>query len=676
MSSIEEQIEDIAKKQLDDIHVKYFTKTEEINSEIDNALKKSPSKSGGSGNNYPDIKLFLQIKTGRKIPVMIEVKGTKGALIKQNEDGDIENYKKDGSVNYANIQKYAVNGAIHYAKAILDYTESYSEVIAIGINGYKEATQTIQTEFGVYYLSKDNFSYPKEIAKYTDLTFLAGNNLDNLIEKIDNLGLSEEEQEKKTKEFENQIEIKLKALNQKMHDDLKISVGSRVQLVAGLIMAALGVPGKVSPLQIADLKGDTGQKSNDGKTVVDKIADFLSEKKIPDEKKDLIVSDLSKVFIYSDLYKPINGESKIKTIYTVIKNDIMPIFTSAKHLDFTGRLFNVLNEWVDIPDGERNDVVLTPRYVCELMAKLCKVNQDSYVWDYAAGSAGFLISAMKQMIKDAEDNIKSPKELQEKVACIKYHQLLGIEKRADIYMLAVLNMILMGDGSTNILHKDSLTEFDGNYEQGEDLGKPFPATVFLLNPPYSAAGKGFIFVKKALSKMSCGRAAILIQENAGSGNGLPYTKEILENNTLVASIHMSDIFCGKAGVQTAIYVFDVGIKHNKDNIVKFIDFSNDGYSRQNRKKSSANVNLKNTDHALERYEEVVDIVLNRKRKTHYLDDCVIEDTINLEGKDWTYKQHQKIDTIPTEDDFRKTVADYLSWKISDLMKGNGTVNFL
>lgn len=123
-----------------------------------------------------------------------------------------------------------------------------------------------------------------------------------------------------------------------------------------------------------------------------------------------------------------NGESKIKTIYTVIKNDIMPIFTSAKHLDFTGRLFNVLNEWVDIPDGERNDVVLTPRYVCELMAKLCKVNKDSFVWDYATGSAGFLISSMKQMIKDAEENIKSPKELDKKIADIKYHQLLGVEK--------------------------------------------------------------------------------------------------------------------------------------------------------------------------------------------------------------------------------------------------------
>lgn len=676
MKSIEEQIEDIAKKQLDAINVRYFTKTEAINSEIDEALRKAPSKNGGDGCNYPDIKLFLQTPNGRKIPVMIEVKGTKGDLIKVNEQEEIDNSKKDGTINYANIKKYAVNGAVHYANAIIDYTESYSEVIAIGMNGYKDATKETITELGVYYISRDNFLLPKEICQYSDLSFLKSNNLNKLIEKIDSLNLSEEEKEKKTKDFENQIEVKLKALNQKMHDELKISVGSRVQLVAGLIMAALGVENKVSPLQIIDLKGDLGANSNDGKIVINKISDFLSEKNIPQEKRDLIITDLSKVFIYSQIYKPTNGESAIKTVYKIIKEDIIPIFTSAKHLDFTGKLFNVLNEWVDIPDGERNDVVLTPRYVCELMAKLCKVNKDSFVWDYATGSAGFLISSMKQMIKDAEDNITSPKELDKKIADIKYHQLLGVEKRADIYMLAVLNMIMMGDGSANIIHKDSLTEFEGNYEQGNDKGKPFPANVFLLNPPYSASGKGFIFVKKALSKMKNGRAAILIQENAGSGNGLPYTKDILTNNTLVASIHMSDIFCGKAGVQTAIYVFDVGIPHNKDNIVKFIDFSNDGYTRQNRKKSGADVNLRNTNNATERYEEIVDIVLNRKKKTHYFDDCIIEDTINLEGKDWTYKQHQKFDTIPTEDDFRKTVADYLSWKVSTLMKEENTVNFL
>lgn len=676
MSSIEEQVEDIAKKQLNAIKLKYFTKTENINSEIDDALRKAPSKNGGEGNNYPDIKLLLQTKSKNNIPVMIEVKGTKGALVKFDERGDIENLKKDGTPNYANIKKYAVNGAVHYADAILNNTESYSGVLAIGINGYEDSTKKIVTELEVYYVSKNNFLLPKKLQAYTDLSFLSENNSDNLSEEINNLSLSEAEQEKKTKDFENLIEIRLKDLNQRMHDDLNIAVGARVQLVAGLIMAALGVENRVSPLQIADLKGDMGGSSNDGQIVINKISDFLSVKNIPLEKKELIINDLKNVFIGSKIYATVNGESKIKTVYRIIKDEIMPIFTSARHLDFTGRLFNVLNEWVAIPDGARNDVVLTPRYVCELMAKLCKVNKDSYVWDYAVGSAGFLISAMKQMIKDAENSIKSPLELQEKILHIKGCQLLGVEVRADIYMLAVLNMILMGDGSTNILHEDSLTQFDGNYEQGNQKGEPFPANIFLLNPPYSAEGKGFVFVEKALSKMVGGRAAILIQENAGSGNGLPFTKNILAKNTLVASIHMSDIFCGKAGVQTAIYVFDVGVAHNKDNMVKFIDFSNDGYTRQNRKKSGADVNLKNTDHAIERYEEIVDIVLNRKKKTHYFDDCVIEDTINLEGKDWTYNQHRKIDTVPTEADFRKTVADYLSWKVSTLMKEEQTENFM
>jgi hypothetical protein len=276
------------------------------------------------------------------------------------------------------------------------------------------------------------------------------------------------------------------------------------------------------------------------------------------------------------------------------------------------------------------------------------------------------------MIKDAENRLKSPELYSKKVNDIKCKQLLGIEKRADIYMLAILNMILMEDGSANILHEDSLTEFEGNYEQGELKGQKFPANVFLLNPPYSADGKGFIFVKKALSEMQSGRAVVLIQENAGSGNGLPYTKEILENNTLLASIHMSDIFYGKAGVQTAIYVFEIGKPHDVKQIVKFINFENDGYTRQNRKKSSQNINLKNTDHAIERYEEVANLVLYGRQYLHYFnDEDYIEDTITLNGKDWTFSQHKKIDTVPTEEDFQKVVRDYLSWKVSSILKNKG-----
>lgn len=217
--SIEEKIEDLAKNQL--TGVKYYTKTETINSEIESALKSAPSKSGGSGSNIPDIKLFLETKQMRRIPVMIEVKGKKGDFIKLTPDGEIDNKKKDGSENFTNINKYAVNGAVHYANAIVEYTTSYREAIAIGINGYYDESDTLINEIGVYYISLDNFCIPKKIGNYSDLSFLLKKNQSNFIEEIDKAGLTDEEIEAKAKEYENQIEVKLKKLNQTMQDTQK-----------------------------------------------------------------------------------------------------------------------------------------------------------------------------------------------------------------------------------------------------------------------------------------------------------------------------------------------------------------------------------------------------------------------------------------------------------------------
>ena len=677
ISSIEEQIEDWCKTQFGSLH--YFTKTESINPEIEEALKKYPSKKGGVGSNFPDVKYLIETDTMRRIPVMIEVKGTKGDLVKLTSEGLVDNTTKNGEANFKNIEKFAVNGAVHYAHAILHETESYKEVLAIGVNGYFETGASESTkEVEVWYVSKENLFVPKKVENYIDLSFLQPNNINDFLQKVDAISLTDEELENKRLELEDDIERKLKALNQKMHDEQGIAVGDRVQLIAGMIMAGLGVSGKVSPLAVEDLKGEVDDDNNDGSIIMRKVSAYLKEKELPTEKIKMIKEILNKVFLHSKLEIPENGESRLKTLYRDVKKDIMPFVNGELHdLDFTGRLFNVLNEWVDVPDGAKNDVVLTPRYVTNLMAKLCRVNMNSYVWDFATGSAGFLISAMHEMIKDASANITSPQELKEKVHQIKMEQLLGIEKLPDIYMLAVLNMILMKDGSANIIHGNSLTDFNGKYEQGKHKGEDFPATVFLLNPPYSADGKGFVFVKKALGMMTQGRAAILIQENAGSGNGLPYTKEILKNNTLVASIKMSDIFCGKANVQTAIYVFEVGTPHDSESVVKFIDFSNDGYSRQNRKKSSQSVNLRDTDHAVERYEEVRKLVVHGRgpndKNLNYFKGCYTEDYITLEGNDWTYGQHQKINTIPTEEDFQNVVKEYLSWKVGQVLKGESSL---
>ena len=169
--------------------------------------------------------------------------------------------------------------------------------------------------------------------------------------------------------------------------------------------------------------------------------------------------------------------------------------------------------------------------------------------------------------------------------------------------------------------------------------------------------------------MDKGYAAIIIQNSAGDGKGgaTRYTKNILKRNTLLASIKMPiDLFVGKSSVQTYIYVFRVNEAHKKDDIVKFIDFSNDGYTRTNRKKSTCN--LRDTNNARERYEELVNLVRFGKSKLKYLTEKeYFEGHIDPNsGADWN--QSAPIDTKPSLEDFKKTISDYLAWEVSNLLK--------
>ena len=685
MASIEEKVEEYYKAQLKALEIRAYCKTEKINHSIADALKNANSKSGNSGNNYPDIQLLLDDNHGRRIPVMIECKGSKNRLEKLTKSGDIEGvtyYDKDknnasgelihkaGDANHSAIINYAVNGALHYGLAILD-SGSYNEVIIIGVNGttIDENGNVTDPECKAYYVSEKNNRVPKLIDKITncDWSLLKNSNLDVFFKMLDTLSLTDDELELLTRKTEATLEEKIKSIHQRLYDDAQLktalSTNEKLYLFCGLIMAGLKTNG-VRPMEAADLRGNDNDRNNDGTYILQNIESFLYAKSCSHEKIEMIKGLLEGVFQKRVLWKPNNGESLLKTLFKEVSTEIIPCLESNLHLDFTGKILNSLNDWVSIENDSANDVVLTPRYVTTLMAKMARTNKDSFVWDKAMGSAGFLVSAMDVMIKDAIDKIPDKTKLEDKIKQIKENQLLGIEILGNIYILAVLNMILMGDGSSNVLNGDS-HEFN--------LPSNFPANVFLLNPPYSAPGKGFNFVEEALSQMTDGYACILIQDSAGNGQGLPYTKRILENNTLEASIKMpAGLFGSKASVSVYIFVFKVNRPHEEDDIVTFIDFSEDGYSRQNRKKSSQEVNLRNTDHAMERYDELLAIVLGKKPKTNYYTESnglVIKDTITLDGNDWLFTQHQKLDTIPTEEDFKRTVANYLSWKVSNLMKG-------
>ena len=668
--SVEPNIADLANGWLKSHKLNYKLEQESLNAEIDKALSDYFTKNGGTGANRPDAKLLLQDKNLNWYPILIEYKGYKNSLVKLDANHQVENRTAKNEPHFKNINSFAVNGAVHYANALLHHT-SYTDIIAIGMTGYKDDAGKLQHKIGVYFVSKNNLGAGQKVGEFSDFSFLAPKNFDAFIEKVKTLSLSQEELYKLKEQREKEIDISLVKLNNDIYQNEKgLGENDRVYLVAASIIATLGIPGKVAPLEKTDLKSLTETGNKDGDIIVRKIKAFLDAKDLPQEKKELIIRTLSNTLLTENINKVVEGESQLRRVFTKIVDDLGIYYKIGLTTDFTGKLFNEMYGWLGFSQDKLNDVVLTPSYVATLLVKLARVNKDSFVWDFATGSAGLLVAAMNEMLTDAKNTITSPEELAQKEIKIKAEQLLGLELLSSVYMLAILNMILMGDGSSNILNKDSLIDFDGNYGFGKTDSK-FPADAFILNPPYSANGNGMNFVEKALGMMNKGYAAIIIQNSAGSGKAKDYCVSILQKHTLLASIKMPvDIFIGKSSVQTNIYVFKVNEKHHKDEMVKFIDFSNDGYTRTNRKKASNN--LKDTDRAKERYEELINLVRFGKSKLNiFTEKEYHEATIDpTNGADWN--QTAPIDTKPTLQDFKKTISDYLAWEVSTILKKQNT----
>jgi len=664
--SVEPNVADLVNGWLKTYGLNYKLGQEPLNQQIDKALEEYLSKNGGRGGNRPDAKLLLRDSSSCDWPVLIEYKGYKDRLVKFDAAGQIANRTAKNDWDFKNIKDYAVNGAVHYANALLHYTD-YPDIIAIGVTGWKNDYGTLEHEIGVYYVSKSNFGAGQKIAEYTDLSFLRKEKFNDFIKQVKELSLSPEELERLRERRDLEISASLVKLNNDIYQNEKgLSENDRVYLVAASIIATIGIPGRVSTLEKSELKSSTEDGNRDGDIILRKIKAFLKEKDLPEEKKDFIVRTLQNTLTTDNINKPIDGESQLKRVFNKIVDDLGVYYKIGLTTDFTGKLFNEMYSWLGFTQDKLNDVVLTPSYVATLLVRLARVNKDSYVWDFATGSAGLLVAAMNEMLADAKNTINSPDEFDKKAAEIKATQLLGIEILPQIYMLAILNMILMGDGSSHILNENSLLNFDGQYVVN-NREKRFPADAFVLNPPYSAPGNGMIFVEKALSKMSKGYAAIIIQNSAGNGKAVEFNRKILTHSTLLASIKMPlDLFIGKSSVQTQVYVFRVGEAHQRDDVVKFIDFSNDGYKRTNRKKAS--VNLRDVDRAKERYAELVALVRYGKDKLSiFTENEYYEGKIDPKnGADWN--QTAPVDTRPTIADFKKTVADYLAWEVANLLK--------
>lgn len=582
---------------------------------------------------------------------------------------------KDGiKFDDKSISDFAVNGALHYARAVID-SGKYHEAVAVGVAGDNEENVTIK----VYYVFGSAPNAYKELSKVTTFDFLENESTFETFYK--DAILSEEEKHQILIDSQATLQGYAKKLNKLMHNH-NITAPQRVLYVSGMLLSMQDIVdckgNKVDEGLIPeDLKGVQSETKRDGKKVVDQIKAFLDEREINEDKKTLMLASFGEISKDSQRDELITNDKEVaqllpqkensvtKQIFTFIYENIFKSIDGlGGHIDIMGEMYSEFLKYA-LGDGKEIGIVLTPPYVTKMMAQILGITSESKVMDLATGSAGFLISAMELMIDHANASFgKGTSRANEEIAKLKKDNLLGIELNAEMYTLATTNMILRGDGSSRI-------EKGSAFNRPESLFADFKANRVLLNPPFSYEENGLPFIAYGLDKMERGGlGAIIIQDSAGSGKATKTAKAILKKHTLLASIKMPvDLFVPMAGVQTSIYIFKAHEAHDYDQTVKFIDFRNDGFKRAKR-------GISEVDNPIQRYQDVIKIYKAGKRaevskELWDLDAIFIEDFITDKGNDWNFEQHQVIDTKPTLEDFKKTVADYLAWEVEQLLKSKG-----
>ena len=569
------------------------------------------------------------------------------------------------------VQRYAVNGAVFYAQKMIA-SKKYDDVVAIGISGESESDIIIS----VYYVFSPIIE-PKKIDSYTTLDFVQSKESFGEFYKV--ATVTEEEKHKIIIKTREEILKHAKKINVLMND-FNVGVDQRVVYVSGMLLSMQDIVDEHGllikrGLLPYDLKGVQTECDRDGAIIVRHIEGYLNQKKnIPSEKKKIMLDNFKMVIsgdidrdkenpIHKNVAKICKDESSVtKQIFLYLHQYIYKaINLSNGALDLMAEMYSTFLKYA-LSDGAQLGKVLTPPYITNLMAHILEVNKDSKVIDLAAGSAAFLVAAMDIMVNDA--NVHYGKGTQTAKDCIKKikeTQLLGVETDAKMYTLAATNMILRGDGSTHILKADT-------FKLETSLLDEFEADAFLLNPPFSADYNGLLFFEHGLDHMKKGgKAAVIIQDSVGAGKAVEVFKRILSKHKMLASIKMPpDLFVPNANVQTSIYVFEAKNKHNyKLDLVKFIDFSNDGYKRTERI-------IKEIDSPEKRY---VDLYLIYKmgrnavnnpqfnKELWDLNNCYCEATLSGEENDLNFEHHGSAKQVLKEEDLVKNIEKHFIWSL-------------
>jgi len=274
-----------------------------------------------------------------------------------------------------------------------------------------------------------------------------------------------------------------------------------------------------------------------------------------------------------------------------IKNHLLPLINDNNGIDIMGQFYGEFLKYT-AGDGKGLGIVLTPKHITELFCDLVDLKPTDKVLDICTGTGGFLISSMDYMIKKTiKQNIEESDRLNA-INKIKSNGLVGIEQQPHMFALSASNMILRGDGKSN-LYQGSC--FDKDIIEKI---KQHKCNVVFLNPPYSQKDFSELqFINHMLNCLDVGGIGIaIVPMSCGIDTKNKDIKtQILEKHTLKATMTMPNELFYPVGTHTMIMVFQAYIPHNTENETWFGYWKNDGFkvlNKQGRKDLGNWENLK------------------------------------------------------------------------------------
>ncbi|MBQ7453870.1 MAG: N-6 DNA methylase [Selenomonadaceae bacterium] len=592
--------------------------------ELDNALG-TASKNQTGARGYPD-----HIALVDDFVLVMEDKSDRLHLVLH--DGGEISQSIDATTNYA------LNGALFYALKILDGTR-YKKIFAFG-NAGDSKHHIIQP---IFIDEQKNITWLDTVDTFKNFT---AENIDSYYRRMVLKEIPPEEVELK------KILRRAELLHEHLRNYGQLGEDEKPLVVSAILLAL--AEGK--NFNVETLTGD--KIKTDGAKIFEHVENHLKRANVrPEVKKERVLSQFR---LIKD--RPLLNEKNrtlektpLKFFTEFIADKIFDAVVNKSAEDYLGRFYG---EFISYSggDGQSLGVVLTPRHIAELFCDLVDLKPDDIVFDPCCGTGSFLIAAMSRMLHDADDSQKKS---------IKQKQIHGIEAREDMFSIATTNMILRGDGQSNLICGDFFAH------KPDELQIKNCATVGMMNPPYSQAKNAATahlselrFIRHLLESVSVGgRVAVIVPVSAMIGKTRDdkiIKGDILRSHTLEGVISLNKYTFYRIGTVPCIAIFTAGEPHPKSKRVKFINFEDDGFEVKK------HVGLVETERA--------------KDKKFYLLDCwrgnikdapskfMVETTIEP-ADEWLHSFYYYNDELPTEKDFADTVADYLTFEFNMIAHG-------